>query len=181
MLTNFYSCFVHSPLQLQHFLDWFLDNDCHKHDLPICAGGIDPGEEAQAAAIRELEEETSMRSVRVLTCLDRWLKYNFSPEVSQNLRLNVCVCLRCEYAFMYVYSSALIVLLHFNNCVVHRVCVRACVCVHLCARCVCAFVCTCTMLGCLGMLYCVFSGALSLNMQKYAMPDTPIFLSTSTG
>eukprot|EP00983_Pelagomonas_calceolata_P073231 1152054-Pelagomonas_calceolata.AAC.3 len=48
------------------------------------ACGIDPGEEAQTAALRELEEETSMRSVRVLTSLDRWLKYNFSPEVRRS-------------------------------------------------------------------------------------------------
>ncbi|KAF5841313.1 NUDIX hydrolase domain-like protein [Dunaliella salina] len=59
--------------------------DTAKHTWQMPQGGIDPGEEAQAAALRELEEETSMRSVRVLASLDRWLKYNFSPEVRARL------------------------------------------------------------------------------------------------
>lgn len=34
-------------------------------------GGIDPGESPEIAALRELEEETSMRSVRVIGQIDR--------------------------------------------------------------------------------------------------------------
>jgi putative (di)nucleoside polyphosphate hydrolase len=39
-------------------------------------GGIDPGEPPEAAAIRELNEETGMRTVRVLGCTSDWLTYD---------------------------------------------------------------------------------------------------------
>lgn len=42
-------------------------------------GGIDEGETPEQAALRELYEETSMRSVRRLDELPRWLDYDL-PE-----------------------------------------------------------------------------------------------------
>src|SRR5262245_4158501 len=42
-------------------------------------GGIDPEEDAQAAALRELYEETGMRSVSLLAESPRWLSYDL-PE-----------------------------------------------------------------------------------------------------
>ena len=47
----------------------------HRWQMP--QGGIDQGEDVHAAALRELEEETSIRSVRLLTITPGWLAYDF--------------------------------------------------------------------------------------------------------
>ena len=44
-------------------------------------GGIDPGEDAVAAARRELKEETGVVSAEWLACTEGWLAYDFPPEV----------------------------------------------------------------------------------------------------
>jgi len=43
-------------------------------------GGIDKGEEAQAAAERELWEETGIKSVEYLAQIEEWLDYDLPPE-----------------------------------------------------------------------------------------------------
>ena len=43
-------------------------------------GGVDPGEDLQAAAFRELAEETGVRSVTLLGRTEGWLTYDFPPE-----------------------------------------------------------------------------------------------------
>ncbi|HJZ32208.1 MAG TPA: RNA pyrophosphohydrolase [Hyphomicrobiaceae bacterium] len=42
-------------------------------------GGIDPGEDPRAAALRELAEETGMRSVAIVAESPRWYRYDL-PE-----------------------------------------------------------------------------------------------------
>ena len=44
-------------------------------------GGIDKGEDPEAAALRELYEETSIRSVSLIAESDGWLKYDLPPEL----------------------------------------------------------------------------------------------------
>ena len=44
-------------------------------------GGIDPGEELEAAARRELYEETGVRSVEPLGRVEDWITYDFPPAV----------------------------------------------------------------------------------------------------
>ena len=44
-------------------------------------GGIDAGEAARAAALRELEEETGVRSVEVLAEAPGWLSYDLPDEL----------------------------------------------------------------------------------------------------
>ncbi|MFD0916547.1 RNA pyrophosphohydrolase [Pseudahrensia aquimaris] len=44
-------------------------------------GGVDEGEELMAAALRELYEETGIKSVRVLDKTEDWIRYDFPPEV----------------------------------------------------------------------------------------------------
>lgn len=44
-------------------------------------GGVDEGEDHQAAALRELYEETGVRSVTLLGRTDGWIWYDFPPEV----------------------------------------------------------------------------------------------------
>lgn len=44
-------------------------------------GGVDPGEDLEAAARRELHEETGVRSIRRLGRTEGWMHYDFPPEV----------------------------------------------------------------------------------------------------
>ncbi len=43
-------------------------------------GGVDKGEDLYAAALRELEEETGVRSVEYLDRTEGWIAYDFPPE-----------------------------------------------------------------------------------------------------
>lgn len=44
-------------------------------------GGVDSGEPPQAAALRELREETGVRSVKILAETQDWLTYDYPPEL----------------------------------------------------------------------------------------------------
>ncbi len=44
-------------------------------------GGIDNGEDALSAAVRELYEETGMRSVSLLAEAGRWINYDLPPQL----------------------------------------------------------------------------------------------------
>jgi len=44
-------------------------------------GGIDPGEDAETAALRELEEEIGTRNVRVLARTRDWLTYDLPEDL----------------------------------------------------------------------------------------------------
>jgi putative (di)nucleoside polyphosphate hydrolase len=46
-------------------------------------GGIDDGEDPWPAALRELYEETSIKSVQRLAEVPEWLPYDLPPEVAQ--------------------------------------------------------------------------------------------------
>ncbi|KAH9298672.1 hypothetical protein KI387_030354, partial [Taxus chinensis] len=48
-------------------------------------GGVEEGEEARAAAIRELQEETGITSAEVVAEVPQWLTYDFAPHVKENL------------------------------------------------------------------------------------------------
>jgi putative (di)nucleoside polyphosphate hydrolase len=43
-------------------------------------GGVDPGEDWETAAFRELHEETGVRSARVIGRTEDWIVYDFPPE-----------------------------------------------------------------------------------------------------
>ena len=49
----------------------------HRWQFP--QGGIDPGEDFESAARRELEEETGIRSVKILGRTEGWITYDFPP------------------------------------------------------------------------------------------------------
>lgn len=51
-------------------------------------GGIDPGEDAETAAIRELYEETGIRAnqVELLGAISDWIAYDYPPEVRDDPR-----------------------------------------------------------------------------------------------
>jgi putative (di)nucleoside polyphosphate hydrolase len=52
------------------------------HVWQMPQGGIDEGEDPWAAALRELYEETSIRSVEKLDEIPEWLRYDLPPDVA---------------------------------------------------------------------------------------------------
>lgn len=50
------------------------------HSWQFPQGGVDPGEDWEAAARRELQEETGIRSVEVINRTADWVVYDFPPE-----------------------------------------------------------------------------------------------------
>lgn len=54
------------------------------HSWQLPQGGIDPGEDTYRAALRELYEETSIRSVQKLGEVPEWLTYDIPREVAGN-------------------------------------------------------------------------------------------------
>ena len=52
------------------------------HSWQMPQGGIDPGEDTYRAALRELHEETSIRSVQKLGEIPEWLTYDIPPEIA---------------------------------------------------------------------------------------------------
>ncbi len=62
-----------------------LDTDGEAWQMP--QGGIDKGEEPEAAALRELEEETGIPAglVDVLAVSKDWIKYDFPKELAARL------------------------------------------------------------------------------------------------
>ncbi len=51
------------------------------HAWQMPQGGIDPGEDPWPAALRELQEETNIRSVERLSEIDDWLCYDIPREM----------------------------------------------------------------------------------------------------
>ena len=51
------------------------------HAWQMPQGGIDPGEEPWPAAVRELQEETNIRSVERIGEIADWLKYDIPREI----------------------------------------------------------------------------------------------------
>jgi putative (di)nucleoside polyphosphate hydrolase len=51
------------------------------HAWQMPQGGVDPGEDPWAAALRELYEETNIRSVERLGEIERWLTYDIPPDL----------------------------------------------------------------------------------------------------
>jgi putative (di)nucleoside polyphosphate hydrolase len=56
------------------------------HNWQFPQGGVDAGEALEAAARRELHEETGVRSVTLLGRIDGWIAYDFPPEVAARVR-----------------------------------------------------------------------------------------------
>lgn len=55
----------------------------HKHLWQMPQGGIDPGEEPYRAALRELAEETSIRSVEKLAEAPEWYTYDLPVDATK--------------------------------------------------------------------------------------------------
>jgi putative (di)nucleoside polyphosphate hydrolase len=53
-----------------------------QHSWQMPQGGIDPGEDTYRAALRELYEETSIRSVQKLGEVSEWLTYDIPREIA---------------------------------------------------------------------------------------------------
>ncbi|MDE2362995.1 MAG: RNA pyrophosphohydrolase [Hyphomicrobiales bacterium] len=53
------------------------------HEWQMPQGGIDPGEDPYAAALRELHEETNVRSVSLIAEAPDWYSYDLPPSVAK--------------------------------------------------------------------------------------------------
>ena len=64
-------------------LVWFgkRANTPEPHCWQFPQGGVDEGEDLAVAALRELEEETGVSSVKFLARTDDWIVYDYPPEV----------------------------------------------------------------------------------------------------
>ena len=58
-------------------------NDFGQDAWQMPQGGVDAGEDPQTAALRELTEETGIRSVEVLAETSDWLTYDYPSTVAQ--------------------------------------------------------------------------------------------------
>ena len=56
------------------------------HAWQMPQGGIDKGEDPQAAALRELHEEIGTHKVDVIAESGHWLRYDFPPELVERVR-----------------------------------------------------------------------------------------------
>lgn len=54
------------------------------HSWQFPQGGVDPGEDWEEAARRELYEETGIRSVTLLGRTEDWIVYDFPPEARES-------------------------------------------------------------------------------------------------
>lgn len=59
---------------------WERDGKDGNHLWQMPQGGIDQGEEPEAAAFRELHEETGIRTATILGRTSGWLTYDLPPE-----------------------------------------------------------------------------------------------------
>lgn len=53
-----------------------------KYSWQMPQGGVDAGEDPDEAALRELYEETSVRSATLLGSVEGWLHYDLPPEIA---------------------------------------------------------------------------------------------------
>ncbi len=58
-------------------------DDTHVWQMP--QGGIDKGEDTDKAALRELYEETNIRSVERLGEIDKWLSYDIPRKIGEEV------------------------------------------------------------------------------------------------
>ncbi|NVK33893.1 MAG: RNA pyrophosphohydrolase [Rhodobacteraceae bacterium] len=56
----------------------------YQYSWQMPQGGIDPDEDPRLAALRELYEETSIKSVSVIGEIEDWLSYDYPEEVRKN-------------------------------------------------------------------------------------------------
>jgi len=56
------------------------------HNWQFPQGGVDDGEDLEAAARRELEEETGVKSADLIGRTDDWALYDFPPEAMNNAK-----------------------------------------------------------------------------------------------
>ena len=69
-------------------------------------GGIDEGETALEAATRELKEETSVVSARMVYALSEPLKYNFPPSVlAKNVKKKIFNVGQEQYWFLFYFDG----------------------------------------------------------------------------
>jgi putative (di)nucleoside polyphosphate hydrolase len=69
--------------QCRIFVGQRLDTTMEAWQMP--QGGIDPGEEPEAAALRELEEEIGTRHVRILAQTKGWHTYDLPPALAKKV------------------------------------------------------------------------------------------------
>lgn len=56
------------------------------HNWQFPQGGVDAGEDLEAAARRELQEETGVTSADLLARTEDWILYDFPPEAMNNAK-----------------------------------------------------------------------------------------------
>ena len=86
-----------------------------KEEWQLPQGGIDKQETPSKAAIRELYEETGIKSIKKVSFIDKWLKYDLPKSIAKNKWKGKFVGQKQKWFLFYFYGKINEININLNN------------------------------------------------------------------